>query len=325
MRVSGTSPSQGSTVMTVASMMASRRSAMERPVSGSTRWVSSTAVALRAARANSRPVARRNWRRRLTPANSSSSMHVRHPEVEHLVEQSEVGDVTWRHDPAPTHPAPEGNGGLVESGGDHAPVQLRDGEAGAGEAGAEQLVVRVDEQPGGEEVRPVSQPLLQCREETDAPGPPTDEEDVAGPKVLGSAIDDACGQTRTSTSRRTSRRMRPWSVVTATAGTSAVQSPASSRRAIPLPGPSPPRSSGSRANSEAKAPKGSGSGTYSAPSTVAILGGSAAMVSGTGGGSVPSRRRHVRPRTSLSPQWSRAARTARTIAAHPWAACLAQR
>ena len=66
------------------------------------------------------------------------------------------------------------------------------------------------------------------------------------------------GPTRTSTSRPTSRRTRPWSVVTATAGTSAVQSPPRPDVRSRCSDPSPPRSSGSRVEQRGERAEGIG-------------------------------------------------------------------
>ena len=48
----------------------------------------------------------------------------------------------------------------------------------------------VDEQAGGEEVRSVAQPLLKSGQEADAPCASADEQDVAGPELLGPTLLD---------------------------------------------------------------------------------------------------------------------------------------
>ena len=115
---------------------------MDRPVSASTRWVSSTAAELRAARASARPAARRKSRRRLHPREQRVELQVGHPETKDRVERPEVHEVSRSHDAAAGDPAPHRDGCLVASHRGQATVQLGDGQAGVDEAGPDQLVVR---------------------------------------------------------------------------------------------------------------------------------------------------------------------------------------
>ena len=202
-------------------------------------------------------------------------------------------------------PAPHGERGLVATPVGHATVQLGDGEPGVDEAGADELVILVDEQTGGEEVGSVGQALLEGLEETDAPRSSADEEDVAGLELLGRAVDDLRPDAHLDLATDLEEE-RPWSVDDRDGRDLGGPVPLLVLAGDAVRGPSPPRSSGSSSNREEKRLEGIGLGHE--------LG---SVDRSDAGRRMPTAarrrrvdrnragRRQVRPRTSSLPQWSR--------------------